>query len=86
MPNPFQSWSSDMQSIHQVIFAITPNDSVDLDPPSRGVYIGVAGDIKVTAVGGGTETYTVVAGSVLPVAVIRVFATGTTATGLKGGY
>jgi hypothetical protein len=62
--------------------AITPSDSVNLVTPSV-VYVGVGGTVKVTTAQGDDVTFTgILAGSVIPVQVIRVFATGTTATSL----
>lgn len=67
------------------VAAIVPNDSSDLAEVTRAIYVGGAGDIKVTANGGGTATFVgVAAGTILPVRVVRVFATGTTATNLVG--
>ena len=61
--------------------AVTPNDSADLANVSRALYIGGSGDIKVTTSGGDTVTLVgVVAGSVIPLRVARVFATDTTAS------
>lgn len=65
----------------QYAAAITPNDSTDLPQECRSVYVGVAGNIHLTTVGGSTVTLAVVAG-MLPISVRRVYATGTTATGL----
>ena len=68
--------------------AVTPNDGTDLPRGCRALYVGGAGTIvvmldkdsaSVTLVG-------VVAGSVLPIRAKRVFATGTTATGLVALY
>lgn len=51
----------------------------------RALYVGGTGDVKVLTMFGSTVTFTAVpAGTVLPVAVIRVFSTGTTATNLVG--
>ena len=51
----------------------------------RALYVSGAGDVKVVTMGGSTVTFSAVpAGTVLPVAVVRVFSTGTTATGLVG--
>ena len=45
------------------------------------LYVGVAGDVKVKMAGGNDVVFkTVAAGSFLPINVIQVFATGTTAT------
>jgi len=47
------------------------------------LYVGVAGNVKVLTVGGDEVTFTgVLAGSFIPVQVLRVFATGTTATNI----
>ncbi len=60
--------------------AITPSDSADLTTPSV-VYVGGSGDVKVTTAQGDTVTFVgVISGGVLPVQVIRVWSTGTTAT------
>ncbi len=68
--------------------AITPNDGTDLpaDEWTRGLYVGVAGDVAVIMVG---DTASVVipalaAGVLHPIRVRRVLATGTTATGIRG--
>lgn len=60
---------------------VTPSDSVDLTRKAyKGLWVGVAGAIKVTTVGGSTVTFTGVPVGLFPVAVKRVWATGTTAT------
>ena len=47
--------------------------------------IGVAGDIKVDTIGGSVGvTIAVLAGEYLPLSVTKVYATGTTATGIIG--
>jgi hypothetical protein len=49
--------------------------------PGCNLYIGGAGNVKVTTIGGDVITFTATpVGSVLPVQVIKVHATGTTAT------
>ena len=63
------------------VYAITPNDGADLTVAARGIWVGGAGNIKVTTIDGQTETLNgALAGSVIPVCVKRVWATGTTAT------
>lgn len=65
--------------------AITPNDSTDLFRPTRGLYVGASGDVKVTFVGGSQATFVGLAPGVIhPFAVERVWATGTTATNIIG--
>ncbi len=63
--------------------AVTPDDATDLATTARSLYIGGTGDVKVDMADGTTETFAVVpAGTVLPIAVKRVYATGTTATSI----
>ena len=66
--------------------AITPSNTVNLANPTV-VYIGTTGNIRVLTAQGDDVTFNnVPAGAVLPVQVIRVFATNTTATNLVGIY
>lgn len=67
--------------------AIVPNDGTDLPHATRALFVGVAGNVKVDMVKTGTVTLlNIQAGSVLPVAVKRVWATGTTATNMIALY
>lgn len=67
--------------------AITPSDTVDIKSGqfTRGLYVGGAGTI-VAVMGNNTAVTfaNAVAGSVLPIRVTRINATGTTATSLVG--
>jgi hypothetical protein len=66
--------------------AITPSNTVNLTNPSV-VYVGGAGNVRVLTAQGDDVTFVgVLAGSVVPVQAIRVFATSTTATSLVGIY
>ena len=69
-------------------FAITPNDSADLANNTRGIYVGVTGDLRVILTGDTVAvTFSAVpAGSLLPIRAKRVTNTGTTATGLVGVF
>lgn len=63
------------------LVAVTPSDSADLARVTRALWVGVGGDLKVTLVDGTTdELRNIPAGSLLPIAVKRVFATGQTGT------
>ena len=64
--------------------AVTPSDSADMTYVSRGIYVGVTGDVAVNMAGSGAGvTFKAVpAGTLLPIAVARVLATGTTATNI----
>ena len=75
----FNSWFRDMPEYGA---AVTPADTGHLEQPAT-LFIGGSGNLKVLTVGGSTVTFTgVLSGSVLPVLVVRVFSTGTTATNI----
>ena len=61
--------------------AITPSDTVNLNMPSRGVYVGGDGDAACVLANGNVVTLKgLSAGILLPLEVVRINATGTTAT------
>lgn len=62
-------------------FAAAVVNNVDFAAPSRGIYVGGAGNISAKMVGGGTVVYTAVAlGKVLPIQATQVTTANTTAT------
>ena len=66
--------------------AVTPSDTVNLAFPSV-IYIGVGGNVQVTTAQGDQVIFTgLIAGQVIPVQVIRVWATSTTATTMLAIY
>lgn len=66
--------------------AITPNDSTTFNPTSA-FYIGVDGDVTVETISGSTVTFTgVIGGSIIPLRIVKVFATNTTADGIIAMY
>jgi hypothetical protein len=64
-------------------FAVTPSDTVDLPVAAQALLIRVAGDVKIRTPRGTVITYPMPAGY-NPVEAYRVYATGTTATGIFG--
>lgn len=69
--------------------AVTPSDTVNIPAITGGtnngcvLYVGGAGNLKVLTVGGDEVTLVAVpAGSFIPVHVLRVFSTGTTASSI----
>jgi hypothetical protein len=62
---------------------VTPSDSTDLAVVTRALIIGTAGTLKVTRIDGTAVTLTVPTGE-LRIRVVRVWATGTTASGITG--
>lgn len=66
---------------------ITPSDSTDLSDLTRWVFVGGAGNLVAVMKDGTTVSFIgIVAGTLLPIRVSRVMATGTTATGIIAGW
>jgi hypothetical protein len=66
-------------------FSITASDSTNLPATTRAIYIGVSGNMSVVMADGGVVQFSnIPAGAMLPLRVIRVNATGTSAAGLIG--
>ena len=85
MADNFESYTPGLEAPASSGFAITPNDGADLATATRAIYVGGAGDIQLTFVGGTTVTLTgLQAGVAYPFRASRVFSTSTTATGLVG--
>lgn len=65
--------------------AITPSDSTNLPGQILAISCGATGTITVDTVGGSKNvTLNCIAGWVYPVRVTKVYATGTSATGING--
>lgn len=68
-------------------YAITKSDTTVLEPPTRAVWVGGAGDLAVTYFDGSTDVIkSVPAGTLLAIRVTKVMATGTTASLISGLY
>ena len=66
---------------------VTPSDTAGMAKGSAdGFYVGVAGTVAVVGEDGAVGTFTVDAGTVLPLGGKRVNETGTTATGIVALY
>lgn len=84
MVDLFENYSGGLDAPAGAGFAITPNDSADLDQVTRALYVGEAGNVSVTMARGGVVTFfNVPAGTVLPIRVSRV-RVATTASALVG--
>jgi len=87
MSDKFSNYHSGLESPAERAFAITGSDSTDLTVFPRAIYVGGAGNVKVVTLGGDEVTFNgVLAGTILPVRVKKVFSTGISATNLIGVY
>jgi hypothetical protein len=67
--------------------AVTPNDAADLpDGVARSLFVGAAGALRLADPAGRIVTLTSGAAQYHPVMVARIFAEGTTATGIVALY
>jgi len=88
MADNFSSWKAGLESPAESAVSITPDNSTDLAISTRGVYVGVTGDLKVDMVGGssGITFVGLASGVIHPIRAKRVYATGTTASSIIGVY
>lgn len=68
-------------------YAVSPDDNANLPIGLKEIWVGGAGILVVTLLGGDTVTLIgVAAGVKLTLNIIKVWSTGTTTTGLVGLY
>ena len=83
MTNPFSGRAAPASGPATDIVAVTPDDSADLPRPAIALYVEAAGTVAIdTVAGDATRVVSVAANMLLPVAAVRVRATGTTASGI----
>lgn len=89
MTDSFRSHTRSLTSPPEHARAILPADAADgtgdLPQVTRALYVGGDGDLAVVMRGGEEVTFAGLSGgTLLPIRVSRVLATGTTATGIVG--
>ena len=84
MVDNFRSRATGLDAPASRGIAVTPNDATDISEVSRGIWVGAGGDLSVVFVDGGAPIVlsAVASGTLLPVRVSRVMATGTTASAI----
>lgn len=82
----FAGQSRTMTSPATDMVAVTPDDANDLPMVSIALNVASPGKVRVTTQDGSTGDLSVSAGVVFPVRARRVWATGTTATGICALY
>jgi hypothetical protein len=78
----FKTHITSLESPPIRIRAVIPDDSVDLPTASRALNVATTGSVRVTTVEGETATLTIAAGIPFPIRATRVWASGTTASGI----
>ncbi|MEM9247686.1 MAG: hypothetical protein AAGB05_03205 [Pseudomonadota bacterium] len=68
------------------VVELVPNDSADLAHVTLGLNVSTPGTVRVTTLAGDVVDVYVAAGVAFPIRVERVWATGTTATGIRALY
>ena len=66
--------------------AVTPSNSVNLPAGVNSLYVTGAGNLALVGSDGVVQVFAADAGSIIPLAPIRVNATNTTATGIVALY
>lgn len=82
MTDFFASYQSGLESPARHLSEITPDDSTDLPVFSRALNVATSGFVTVTTIEGDQGSIFIAAGGVFPIRVTRIWATGTTATGI----
>lgn len=85
----FENLKSDLTAPIRTAVEITPSDSADLaTTPTRAIFVGVGGDVTVDMATTGTAVTfkNVPSGTLLPIQVNRIDATGTDATDIVALY
>jgi hypothetical protein len=91
MADKFSKLYPELDSPAGYAFSVTPADATVFAQPTRSLYVGGAGNIKVMMSNKDNAntvlTFTgVTAGSILPIRVQRVYSGNTTATSIIGLY
>ena len=82
MADKFNKFYSSIDGPIENIEEVTPNDASDLSTASRAINVNVGGAVKVTTVTGSVGTIRIPDSGIFPIRVTRIWATGTTATGI----
>ncbi|HSG36064.1 MAG TPA: hypothetical protein VLA27_01370 [Paracoccaceae bacterium] len=85
MHNPFDGRTVPLSGPATDYLPVTPSDTTDLSDVAIGLYVETGGTLSVVTLAGTIRSITVPNNFTLPLAVTRVRATGTTATGIHAG-
>jgi hypothetical protein len=80
MTDRFQNSAASLTGPAGHAFAVIPSDSTLLAETTRGIYVGTSGTIAALMASGASVSFVAVtAGTVLPVRLTKIMASGTTA-------
>jgi hypothetical protein len=82
MTNPFKTRSPSLSGPSTDLVPVTPDDAADLASVALSLYVETGGALRFTSVAGQVRTVAVADNAILPVGVLRVHASGTTAAGI----
>lgn len=80
--DPFKDYAPSLDAPIFRIAEVTPDDGSDLVLATRAINVATTGTVRVTTVQGDTAIIHVAAGIPFAIRVARIWATGTTATGI----
>jgi len=84
MPDAFNTRHRRPSDPASRIFDITPDDGADLVEATTAVNVATPGTVRVTTVDGSVADVLIHPGQVFPIRAVRVWQTGTSATGIRG--
>jgi hypothetical protein len=85
MTDTFKQHGRSLTSPPEDAAEIVPSDAAVLACVTRALYVGGGGDLRVRMLGGAVVTLAnVPTGALVPIRVTRLFATGTSASGVVG--
>lgn len=86
MEDLFDKFSPSLESPAEHLLEVIPSDTQDIPFASRALNVAESGTIRVTTLSGQIATVAVSAGVPFPLRCKRIWATGTTATGIVSMY
>jgi hypothetical protein len=82
MTDRFEQHTPGLESPASHLMAVIPDDANDLPVTARALNVAQSGLVQITTSGGSVASVYIAAGTAFPVRAARVWATGTTATGI----
>lgn len=83
MSNSIATRARDLSDPAVTVFDVTPDDASDLARVTQALNVATPGTVRVTTLDGSVSDVQIHPGHAFPLRVRRVWATGTTATGIR---